>query len=559
MSFKSFILESIVDIPKNVLSKDVWDLDDSDNPVIKQPIFNQIASGLNEIEKIITLKNVFITGSILTKRYNQNSDIDVTVEVYDEDMNELTSGKVLMLIKNLNGKLAIGTTHKINFYILTDIAYNENNYEGIYDLKSNKWIKEPKENNFNIENYLLNFNSKVSKIDLLNAKLRRDLIDYTELRNLSDEEINDLKTKVQSKIYEISQTIDSLIDIRKTIKKSRDDMYSRPLNPEEIEKFSNKHLMPQNVIYKLLEKYYYWELINKLQEIVDNKNALSNKDIQKIKKAENQFFTFKESLEIPYKEIPDSLDDLLTYECGWLSPKGNFYSCFFSEHEQQIKNIKEFYDEFKKLVPDKMKRINTFDHVMYAYKLGWLRVAMVKTHYDNIQHTIDFEGIANAFIKQYYLIKEICDRFDCKSSFTSREKYIKSYFNESLLLTEIRKVKLGKINWKTPKYKSHLMKLYRGTNRKSLKQIPTSQNAITRFSSWRNLGTAKKIVDVAKKASSGLWRLSTQQVKEIANKYHHFPPTQKHPIKHLGNTGIMVWRKGLNNYFLIKPSKHFRR
>ena len=91
-------------------------------------------------------------------------------------------------------------------------------------------------------------------------------------------------------------------------------------------------------------------------------------------------------------------------------------------------------------------------------------------------------------------------------------------------------------------------------NRQDLSQIPTSElhdpDNVTGYLS--SIGSAKKLVDIAKKTSSGIWRLTPSQVKWLAAKYHHRAPDANKNMKHLGNTGIIVWRKRKGEFFLVK-------
>lgn len=96
------------------------------------------------------------------------------------------------------------------------------------------------------------------------------------------------------------------------------------------------------------------------------------------------------------------------------------------------------------------------------------------------------------------------------------------------------------------------MKLSRGEQRKRQNFVPLYRM----IKSSTELPTAKKILNVAKKASSGIWKLTKRQVVEIATKYHFNIPGPTKRIRHLGSTGIIMWRKNANDYYLIKFSKH---
>jgi hypothetical protein len=200
------------------------------------------------------------------------------------------------------------------------------------------------------------------------------------------------------------------------------------MSPEEIQRYKDKNHLPENIIQKLLQKYYYWDFIQKLDKIVTGKEELTPDDLNRIKEL--------------------SKDDCLK----------------------------------------------------------------------------NFESFANTKDKK--------------------------------VITEIRKIQLRKINWKDPKShtKSFLHKLNRSINRKSLVQVPMNQRVDKRSMMSGGIGSAKKNLDIAKRTPSGIWRVTPQQVLWISNKYHFIPPNARKNVKHLGNTGIMLWRKAQGMYYLVKSS-----
>jgi hypothetical protein len=63
------------------------------------------------------------------------------------------------------------------------------------------------------------------------------------------------------------------------------------------------------------------------------------------------------------------------------------------------------------------------------------------------------------------------------------------------------------------------------------------------------------MLDGVKKANRGIWRITNAQVLDVAKKYKFFIPNKNYPTKHLGSTGIVLWRKAPNKYFLVKQKK----
>lgn len=99
------------------------------------------------------------------------------------------------------------------------------------------------------------------------------------------------------------------------------------------------------------------------------------------------------------------------------------------------------------------------------------------------------------------------------------------------------------------------LRMTRGVNRKHMNLIPdVRKNTGTVFSSIDD------IISRAKDAHRGIWQVSKRQVIDISKKYKFLIPNDYYPTKHLGSTGIILWRKGPNKYFLVKKKKqHYNR
>ena len=103
--------------------------------------------------------------------------------------------------------------------------------------------------------------------------------------------------------------------------------------------------------------------------------------------------------------------------------------------------------------------------------------------------------------------------------------------------------------------KSHMMKAARGLDRKRQSYVPLYKQMAHQDA----LPTAENVLKNAKKASSGAWKLSKRQIMEIASKYKFNIPTEAKRTKHLGSTGILMWRKTAKDYYLVKFSKHHKK
>ena len=98
-------------------------------------------------------------GSILTKRYRNDADLDINVlfdvpEDKQEEERLRLSKKYLASSNpdNIQGKLIPGTKHPINYYFITDEkTYDEQNSkaDAVFNIKGQSFIKRPEDFEFN--------------------------------------------------------------------------------------------------------------------------------------------------------------------------------------------------------------------------------------------------------------------------------------------------------------------------------------------------------------------------------------------------------------------------
>ena len=268
------IKEAIIDIPRRTYAKDIFDDADTENPKLKQSVLNIINAQLEKFKGYYPIKKYSLVGSIITKNYRDDADLDVNV-LFDVAPEDRESVRLMLShqLKGINGKLIPGTKHPINYYIITDPNVKETNdkmADGVFDIKNNTWIRKSKEFKFNAERYAADFEKKVKEIDVIEGELKRDIIDYKELKELNPDDVLDLQEIINDKITKIEDDIKHLVDIGNTVLKDRRDAFATDMTPEEIKTFGKKNLLPKNVIYKMLEKYHYLKLYHQLKDILDD-------------------------------------------------------------------------------------------------------------------------------------------------------------------------------------------------------------------------------------------------------------------------------------------------
>ena len=295
-SFKVFT-ESIIDIPRRTYAPLVFDDADTPNPKIKQSVLGMIDKQIKEFEKEYPVLKYTLIGSILTKRYRNDADLDINVlfdvpEEKQEDERIRLSKKYLSASNpdNIQGKEIPGTEHPVNYYLITDKkTYDDQNAkaDAAFDIKTQKFIKRPEDYTFDMNLYLKDFQKKVDEIDVVKGELKRDIIDYDELTELTPKDIVNLQDKIDGKLKEIETDIGDIIKIGDTVDAERRAAFDTDMSPDEIKKYSIKNRLPKNVVYKMLEKYHYLKFHKKCKKILDD-GKVTDAEIDSLRKEHAQ-------------------------------------------------------------------------------------------------------------------------------------------------------------------------------------------------------------------------------------------------------------------------------
>jgi predicted nucleotidyltransferase len=286
MSFKDFIKESIIDIPRRRYAPGVFDDADTNNPKLKKIVVDMILDQIDKFQETYPVKKYSLIGSILTKRYRDDADLDINVlfDVPEEDR-ETARKELASSLKDINGKLVPGTKHPVNYYVITDPELKKKNdamADGVFDIDENEFIRRPTEDTFDPEKYEADFQKKVREIDVVKGELARDIVDYEELKSLSTDDVLNLQDKINSKLDEIEDSIEVLVDIGDDVVKQRQSAFNDDMTPDEIREFGKKHKLPKNIIYKYLEKYHYLKMYKKLKDILED-GKVTDDEIDDIK------------------------------------------------------------------------------------------------------------------------------------------------------------------------------------------------------------------------------------------------------------------------------------
>ena len=294
MRFKDYIFkhlkqnEAVIDIPRQTYAVGVFSNPESKDPKIKPEIIGMIMKQFTEFKKEYPILDYSLIGSILTKRYRDDADLDINV-LFDVPKEKQEEERLRLSQKYLsakspdsvNGKLIPGTRHPINYYFITDKqTYDDQNKkaDAVFDIGKNKFVKRPEDFEFDPSLYVKDFEKKVQEIDVIKGELKRDIIDYKELKGLTTNDVLNLQDKVKDKLEEIEDSIEDIIKIGDVVIADRRKAFDSDMSPDEIRKYGIKNRLPKAVIYKMLEKYHYITFYKYCKKILED-GEITDKEI----------------------------------------------------------------------------------------------------------------------------------------------------------------------------------------------------------------------------------------------------------------------------------------
>ena len=114
-------------------------------PEVKTQILQNI-DRINSAEQEYAKKRVwdyFLVGPALEENSSAKCSLNILVQINKTNLDDLTKERILQTIKDINGKLAVGTLHPIH-YIPTIRDLDKERYPAIYHPFTEKWIKKPR-------------------------------------------------------------------------------------------------------------------------------------------------------------------------------------------------------------------------------------------------------------------------------------------------------------------------------------------------------------------------------------------------------------------------------
>jgi len=385
------VIESIIDIPRRTYAPAVFDNADTIDPKIKPSVKAQIEKQLKVFEAEYPVLQYSLIGSILTKRYRNDADLDINV-LFDVPLGQREDERVRLSKKylsasnpdNIQGKVIPGTEHPINYYFITDKAtYDDQNRkaDAVFDIERDVFVKRPEDFTFDADMYIGQFTRKVQELDVVKGELTRDIIDYNELKDLQPNDVLNLQDKIKDKLEEIEDDLRVIIRIGDGVDTDRRAAFDTDMAPDEIRDYGVKNRLPKNVIYKMLEKYHYLKFYKKCKKILED-GIVTDKEVQDLEMHE----ATKKSVAFAFGRFnpPTIGHEKLINKVK--SQPTNDYKIYLSRSEDPKKNPLSPRDKLsimKKLFPSHARNIEinatnmVLDLATDLYKKGYTDLTMV--------------------------------------------------------------------------------------------------------------------------------------------------------------------------------------
>lgn len=252
--------ESILDVPQKEYCKDLLDSNGKMKTEVRDQILDIIDKWKKELSEDFEINKIEAKGSLLSRRYNDTSDLDISLytNLPEDKVDEIAS----VTPKNETIK---GTEHPIDFYVLGEgESTPKENLDNIYDVKNNEWIKQTEEYKNEIPlDYTIqvcNFFINGCRTALGNFECDKVLFDYynsldPETHEISQEE---LKLTLEDKRKDLKADLDALRIALHMISSFRKEAYDKEKGPFDISiniESSNPHVTINENFAKILEKF----------------------------------------------------------------------------------------------------------------------------------------------------------------------------------------------------------------------------------------------------------------------------------------------------------------
>jgi hypothetical protein len=326
------IFASIIDYPQSNLPEDVWNYDKENKKyVLKTEVKQEILSRVQRFFAEKGFKNIdnFWVGTVIGSSigslfYATSTDIDVKVIIDLAEFlkqNEYDVGDQMWnMVKDVRKSDVMGdknllesTKRPLDIYFINLADFSETKienvserdmkkYDSLYYVEKDEWLKSPRDIN-DITKYVderdklleqaYNKADKIAEsIDLDRGKAQRlteDILSFEKFINrLTPEQKSKLKSRLQSKLNELESALKDMIETKEEVTEDRAKAFKDLDFTLDYDKFiTSLNYKDENLVMKILQKYGYFNLISKIQDIVQDEETdeikVKEEDVPEIK------------------------------------------------------------------------------------------------------------------------------------------------------------------------------------------------------------------------------------------------------------------------------------
>lgn len=277
------LTESVSTIGRDDLDPAVFQPNAEGIPILRDSVRIQILKDIDEIRYILPVTTFFMVGDMLTRNYERSTPIDISVQVDTQLVDSISVADMLHLLKRLNGRMAADTMHPINYYITTQ-DFDDTQVEAVYDIINTRWLKAPQRYNTDVEKIIYDFYEALSTIDNSSGVIQHDVIDIETLKELETRDLKRLRVLMKEKLYQIESLLRNIVSTQRNPGKLQKVPFELYTTPEEIHLYGVQNHLPENIIRKLFEKYYYQKFIKIIENVLDERNELELSDEPSVNK-----------------------------------------------------------------------------------------------------------------------------------------------------------------------------------------------------------------------------------------------------------------------------------
>ena len=259
----------------------------STSPRIQPSVRNTILLYVGNIRAYLPVAGVKIVGPCLSMVHGPDCAVEVLIEVEDRLKIDPTTGSNKMLAAYKDLSLIQNTPlpsnpHTLVFSIVNaptekDIKKAYENYEDVYDVVADGWIKHDSLDTYDsesemkadVDKFLNDLSRRVAVIDLKVNDVSNELVDAEELKSkFKTVQLPVLKKQLELKLSQIESDVKTILKRYERLNKARASEY-KTADAKKLATLAKNAELSDDIVHRLLERYYYVELSRKLNEILD--------------------------------------------------------------------------------------------------------------------------------------------------------------------------------------------------------------------------------------------------------------------------------------------------